>query len=259
MKPSPNADESTAPAPSPGAERTLVIIELLFDHPAGLTVSDIVRHTGIAQNTAHRILQTLELRGFAERGDSKRFVVTDRFFDISRPRVDGKSLVAVAYDDMVRLRDITGESVQILVRCDWKAIVLEQLPGHHPVTVLGKVGMRIPIYSCAPGKAILANLAERELDQFFADVALKAFTANTLATEHALTADLLKTRDLGYAVDRAEGLEGIQCVAAPILDKRGCPIAGITVIGPSFRLVEANFAELAAHCIEAAKNIERKL
>jgi DNA-binding IclR family transcriptional regulator len=259
MKLAPNADIAAVQPPSPGAERTLVIIELLFDHPAGLTVSDIVRHTGIAQNTAHRIVQTLELRGFVQRDDSKRFIVTDRFFDISRPRVDGKSLVAVAYDEMLRLRDITGESVQILVRRDWKAVVLEQVPGHHPVTVLGKVGMRIPIYSCAPGKAILASLAEPELDPFFADITLKAFTPNTLATEDALRAGLLETREQGYAIDRAEGLEGIQCVAAPILDKRGRPIAGITVIGPAFRLVEENFADLAQHCIEAAHTIERKL
>jgi DNA-binding IclR family transcriptional regulator len=246
-------------APSPGAERTLVIIELLFDSPTGMTVADIVRLTGFAQNTAHRILQTLELRGYVQKDESKRFVVTDRFFDVSRPRVDGKSLVAVAYEDMRRLRDLTGESVQLLVRCDWKAVVLEQVPGHHPVTVLGKVGMRIPIYSCAPGKAILANLAAPELDRFFADSALKAYTPNTLATKAGLRAALLESREQGYAVDRAEGLEGIQCVAAPILDKRGCPAAGITVIGPSFRLVEANFADLASHCIEAARNIERKL
>jgi IclR family acetate operon transcriptional repressor len=259
MDTSPILTKEISPPPSPGADRTLSIIELLFDHPAGLTVAEIVRHTGIAHNTANRIAQTLELRGFVQRDDSKRFTVTDRFFGISRPRVDGKSLVAVAYEDMVRLRDTTGESVQILARCDWKAVVLEQLPGHHPVTVLGKIGMRIPIYSCAPGKAILANLPDRDLDRFFAEVELKQFTATTLATQHALTAGLLEARHKGYAVDRSEGLEGIQCVAAPILDKHGYPIAGITVIGPSFRLVEDEFVELGKHCIEAARNIQRRL
>ena len=52
---------------------------------------------------------------------------------------------------------------------------------------------------------------------------------------------------------------GIQCVAAPILDKRGVPIAGVTVIGPKFRLTEEKFADLGEHCKTIARRIEAKL
>ena len=73
-------------AASPGADRTLAVIELLFDHHNGLTIAEIVRETGIAQNTAVRIVQTLEMRGYVERQKGNRaYAVTDRFFTMSRP------------------------------------------------------------------------------------------------------------------------------------------------------------------------------
>jgi DNA-binding IclR family transcriptional regulator len=37
-------------------------------------------------------------------------------------------------------------------------------------------------------------------------------------------------------LDRAEGMPGIRCVAAPILDRHGYPIAAITIAGPEARI-----------------------
>jgi len=246
--------------PSPGADRTLAIIELLFENLEGLTLKELVDKTGIAQNTANRIAQTLELRNFLRRcPESKRFIITDKFFNMSSPRVDGKSLVLTAYEHMQDLQNLTSESVQLIVKNNWKAVVLEQIPGSHPVTVLGKVGLRTPLYSSAPGKAILSTLSDDELEDFFKENKLKQFTDFTLATREKLMAELLEARETGYTVDREEGMYGIQCVAAPILNKRGYPVAGITVIGPKFRLTEDKFAELGEQCMQIAKSIELKL
>ena len=246
--------------PSADADRTLAIIELLFENIDGMPIKELVDKTGIAQNTANRIAQTLELRNFLRRcPKTKRFVITDKFFNMSSPRVEGKSLIVTAYEYMQELQTRTAESVQLIVKNNWKAEVMEQVPGKQPVTVLGKVGMRTPLYSCAPGKAILASLPDKELKAFFKENKLKQFTDQTLATQEKLMAELMEARERGYTVDREEGLLGIQCVAAPILDKRAYPVAGITVIGPKFRLTEEKFAELGEQCVQIAKSIEAKL
>jgi len=253
-------DTKLGDAPSPGADRTLAIIELLFENIEGLTIKELVNQSGIAQNTANRIAQTLELRGYLRRcPETKKFIITDKFFNMSSPRVGGKSLIMTAYEHMQELQEITGESVQLIVRNGWKSVVLEQIPGNHPVTVLGKVGLRIPLYSCAPGKAMLSALSDDELEVFFKENKLKQFTEFTLATREKLMVELLEARETGYTVDREEGLLGIQCVAAPIVDKRGKPVAGVTVIGPKFRLTEAKFSELGKHCLSTAKKITRNL
>jgi IclR family acetate operon transcriptional repressor len=124
---------------------------------------------------------------------------------------------------------------------------------------MGEVGLRIPLYSCAPGKAMLAALPGPELDEFFKNVTLKKFTPTTLATRKALQADLAGIRQRGYSLDLAEGMEGIHCVGAAVFDGNDFPIAAVTVIGPSFRLKESQFADLGLKCIAAAQSIRERL
>ena len=229
---------------APGTDRTMVILELLSDHHDGLTAAEIGRLTDIPQNSVFRIMQTLHARGYVtRREEDKRFILTSRLFELTHPRVGAKSLAIEAYDALCSLRDQTGETAQLLVRAAWKGVVLEQVAGHHTVKVLGEVAIRVPLYSCAPGKAMLAWLPDDELNRFFDEVELKQFTSTTRATRKALLADLIETRDRGYAIDRSEGLESIHCTAAPILNSRGYPIASITIVGPRFRVTEDRFAE----------------
>ncbi len=250
------SDDSQAP----GTERTLAILELLGQHRLGLNLSEIARELDFPINTVSRIATTLQQRGYLQRReDDKRFVLTHKLFDLARPHVREKSLVLCALDSLKRLRDTTGETTQLLAPVNHKVTILEQCVSTQPIKVSSTIGLQVPMYSCAPGKAILAALPARELDAFFAAVTLKQFTATTLATRSALTADLAKTRQRGYATDLAEGLEGIHCAAAVILDDYAFPVAAITVMAPAFRLKRDRFPELGQACAEAARAITRKL
>ena len=56
----------------------------------------------------------------------------------------------------------------------------------------------------------------------------------------------------------AEGLEGIHCVSAVILDDYEYPVGAITTIGPSFRIPEQRFEEIGKICVELALNDKKK-
>jgi IclR family acetate operon transcriptional repressor len=116
--------------------------------------------------------------------------------------------------------------------------------------------MWAPLHSCAPGKAILAWWSEPRRDEWFRGHTLKRFTPTTLTDRTQLQAELETSRARGYTIDRAEGLEGIHCVAAPILDVHGVPLASVTIMAPVSRLPETAFAAAGAHCIAAARAIE---
>lgn len=245
---------------SPGTDRTLAILELLAENPQGLSVADLVRGLGISQNSAFRITQTLHERGYLHRRESdKRYTLSNRLFDLSRPRVHEKSLALCAHEALHELRDLTGETVQLLVRSGNKGVVLEQVSGRHAVKVMGEVGMRVPLYSCAPGKAILAFLPDNEFEEWLGSVKLKKFTDTTRSTRKALRADLDETRERGFATDLAEGLAGIHCVSAPVFNAYEYPVAAVTVMAPVFRLPTEQFAELGAHCRNAAERIRERL
>ena len=71
--------------------------------------------------------------------------------------------------------------------------------------------------------------------------------------------DLEKIQACGYGVDEAEGLEGIHCVSAVILDDYHYPIAAVTTIAPAFRLPPDRFEDIGQACIETAEVIRKKL
>ncbi len=252
------SEERTA---APGALRTLEILETLSaGGEPGLTAAELARRLDLPANSTLRILEVLEERRYVERGgEDRRYRLTGRLLDLARPRLGDRSLAALAFDALCALRDATGETAQLTVRAQNKCVILEQAASRAPVKVLGEIGFRVPLYSCAPGKAILAALPPAELAAFFRQVRLKRFTPSTLATKESLGAALAESRRAGYAVDRSEGLEGIHCVGAAIVDRRGYPVAGVTVIGPAFRLRESHFKEMGRRCAAAAAAIARRI
>jgi len=252
--------ETTAKSASPSTDRTLAIFEVLSDRADGLTVAELTRVLGVPQNSVFRITSTLHDRGYLHRRESdKRFVLSNRLFDLARPKVNEKSLVVCAYEAMKSLRDRCGETVQLLVRSEAKGVVLEQVTGRHAVKVMGEVGLRVPLYSCAPGKAILSFLPAEDFESWIAGRRLKKFTATTLASRKALEADLKLSAQRGYAVDVAEGIDGIHCVAAPVCNNYEYPVAAVTLMAPAFRLAKDAFDERGRWCMEAAAEIRDRL
>ncbi len=258
----PSAAATMDDMPSPTGAKTLVLLDLLSRHSEGLTAAEASRRTGFTQNLVFRILKTLVQLGYAtQREDNKSYALTNRLLQLSGPRTGERSLVFCAHEALRRLRDDTGETVQLVIEAEGKALVLEQFRGTQALQVCGEVGMRVPLYSCAPGKAILAHWGEQALANWFRGEGkqLKKFTPTTLARREELVLELELIRRSGYAIDRAEGVEGIHCIAAPIFDEYRQPVGAVTVMAPIARMPEGEFLDFAQSCREAAHRIERKL
>lgn len=247
-------------ASSRGTERTLAILEYLGRFRKGRSASEIARALCLPVNTVGRITETMNKRGWLyRREDDRRYVLTNRVADLTRPQVNDKSLTLCSWDALKSLRDQTGETTQLAVMSEGKCLILEQCVSDQPIKVSGKVGMRVPCFSCAPGKSILATLPDEELGVYLNKVTLKKFTKTTLATVSSLKKELRKIGDCGYAVDLAEGLEGIHCVSAVILDDYEYPVGSITTIGPAFRMAPERFEEIGKICIRKAAQIRKKI
>ncbi|MEO1980705.1 MAG: IclR family transcriptional regulator [Fuerstiella sp.] len=254
--------DTTADAdfPAPTVAKAMAVIEAVGRHAGGLTQAEVVLQTGCSANLAFRVLSTLVTLGYMNRQEEdRRYVLTSRLIQSCQPRSTDKSLVLSAHAAMQWLRDQSRETVQLMIRAGNKGLVLEQVSGLEAVQGMGRVGMQIPLYSCAPGKVILAALSEAELEQWLTVTELKAFTENTRASRAALLDDLARTRQRGYAEDWEEGIEGIRCVAAPIVDAYQRPVGAITVMSPTKRLPQKRFPEVGQWCIDAASRVRKEL
>jgi len=88
---------------------------------------------------------------------------------------------------------------------------------------------------------LLAFLPVEERERVLKGLKLVRFNDRTLTTRSALSKELEEVRRLGYAVDRAEEVEGCHCVAAPILDRHNYPAAAVCITGPADRVPQASF------------------
>lgn len=247
--------------PSPTGAKAIVIVEVLAEHPEGISAAKVVRVTSFSTNLVYRLLRTLEELGWAvQREDGKGYVLTNRLLQVSGPKVGEESLTLAANPPLRRLRDKLGETVQLLTEVGGKLTVLEQFRGTQALQVSGQVGMRVPMYSCAPGKAILAAWNEERLADWFRTKGrvLKKFTPNTLATKKDLREELARIQALGFSSDRGEGIEGIHCLAVALRDRFGDPVAAITTMAPAHRFPEEEFERIAETLVETGREIEAR-
>ena len=103
------------------------------------------------------------------------------------------------------------------------------------------LGERAQMYCTGIGKAMLANMNERAIDEYLNSHELKAFTENSITDKEVFKQELVRfTRQRGYAIDDMEHEFGIKCVAMPIFDRNRNLYAAISISGLASHFTEEN-------------------
>ena len=84
-------------------------------------------------------------------------------------------------------------------------------------------------------------------------------TPSTLVTIAALEEDFARIRARGYALDSEEHEAGVGCVATPVFDHDGAPVAAISVSGPTARILQGDREALGALLVRHAAEISGAL
>jgi len=260
MDASSTSNRSTSAHRVSNLERGLDIIELLRDFPAGLTLSEIVRKLELSKNLTFRITSTLLERNYLDRDEATmRFTLSRKLLTMGYGAEAEAGLLETSLGPMRRFRDETGETVTLVLMMEDEGMVLEHIPGLHRFRFVVETGMRFPIHVSAGTKAMLAYMPESDALARLNRAGTPRLTSETLTTDDAFLAEFEEIRRLGYGVDRAEGYEGVHCVAAPIFDATGQPVAAINVTGPAIRILRSAFPELGPIAKRYADEISERL
>jgi DNA-binding IclR family transcriptional regulator len=249
----------TRQALAPATDRALAILELLGDRPDGLTLSAICRALHISTNMAFRILGDLAARGYLDRDAAKTYRLGRKLLSLAAPWVGHRNLIDEASPEMLRLRNARHEGVGLLVPSEAEAILIHFLPADRPVRTVYDLGIRIPLYANAPGKVLMAFADEHTAAQHLAAQSMRRLTATTITSRARLQKELIEVRRRGWATDRAEEVDGMHCVAAPIHGPGDTLIAALVLNGPSARLPIARFPAFGAAVRDAADRISTRL
>lgn len=258
MKPAKNQPETEA-YQVPALDRALTILELLAQHPDGMRMREIAEKLDLPANSVFRITGTLEERGYLMRhGEDMRYRLTRKLLSLGYAAVGEDKLIEHSLDVMQLLRDETQETVLVGVRADLQGVVLEQVAATQPVKFLVDPGTHFPLHTAAPGKVFVAFLPPAEREALIKRMKFARYNERTLDSRAKFEAEVENVLAAGYALDRAEQIEGLHCVGAPIFNHRGYPIAAIWVTGPSFRFPAADLPRIGVKVAAAAERISQR-
>jgi DNA-binding IclR family transcriptional regulator len=244
----------------PNLERGLKMLELLLEHPEGLQQTEIAARLGCAKTSVYRISMTLMEFGYVVRDEDTKTIRLSRKLVAMGSRVLAEEdLLVVSGEAMKSLRDRIGETVLVGALVGTELVVLGQVLGSHHFKFSVDLGTRLPLHAAAPGKAILARLPAAERDQILQKLSFDRFNERTICDVKEFVRELEQVGDLGYALDRGEQLSGIHCVAAPILNRHGYPLASIWVTGPTDRLRRGDFPAVGEIVRQHALTISGRL
>jgi IclR family transcriptional regulator, pca regulon regulatory protein len=224
-------------------------------------VSELADEVGLGRSTAHRYAKTLVALGYLEQDRQSRYRLALRAGEPGRAVVGTLRLEAPAARTILEdLREQTGHTVTLAALDGTYALYLQRFyahgPGQFEADLQQGIGVRVPVYCTAIGKALLASLDETEQRALIASVTLEREGPNTVKTKRALAEQLAQVREEGFAICDEEQDLGVRSIAAAIPHPgRSRPLAVSVTVPARLYTVEEMVEKFGGRVRAAAKRI----
>jgi len=214
--------------------RAAMIMNSFHGAAPELSMTDVVRRTGLPRSSVHRILEQLVGLRALERSGS-RYRLGIRVIELGALAAHQNRLREVSLPFLHELHETTGHLVHLAILDGHEIIYLEKISGSAGARIPSRLGARQPAYCTGAGKAILAFSEAATVEAALA-AGLTPRTPFTITRPRLFRQELAHIRERGVAFDREEGFRGIFCIAAPIRDGSGQAVAAISLSGPPARM-----------------------
>ncbi len=227
---------------------------------APLSVVDLSEKTGVTKPTVYRILNTLESGGFVVR-DSKhrKYVLGPALIGLGRATRNSGELITHVRPSLRELREKYNETVNLGVLSHGKVIYLETLESAQKLRVTVPMTIKNNCHTTALGRTILAAMDEASALKIIDEVYEELGSHSKFQSQEEFMSTLRKSRVRGYAIDEGDDAIGYGCIAAPILNSFGNPIAAISISAPTSRLGPDKFELIGKDLISVCSTLKKKI
>jgi DNA-binding IclR family transcriptional regulator len=223
-------------------DKAVGVLRATAAEPCGL--AELCERTGLPRATAHRLAVGLEVHGLLHRGADGRWRPGPALAELAAGGVD--PLLEAAGAVLPRLRDITGESVQLYRRDGIHRICIASAEPTSGLRDTVPVGTKLPM-TAGSGAKVLAAWAEPAIQ--------RAVLAEAKFSDRVL----VDVRRRGWAQSVAERESGVASVSAPVRDGTGQVVAAVSVSGPVDRIGRRPGVRWAADLLAAAEALQHRL
>ncbi|MBO9608098.1 MAG: IclR family transcriptional regulator [Paenibacillaceae bacterium] len=235
-------------------ERALDVL-ICFTDSAELSLTEISARVGLHKSTVHRLLASLEGRGFLVRSSATdKYKLGLRIWELSAHLSHSDDPAVALLPEMERLRDTIGETVSLYIRDGLERVRIQAVESTQAIRRVAPVGARMPLYVGASGKVLVAfetRQVERDL--------LSARDWPASLDPQAYRGKLAEARKTGFAMSIEEREPGAAAIAAPIFSRSHKLVAALAISGPSNRLTADKMREDAPHLIAFAARMGKMI
>jgi DNA-binding IclR family transcriptional regulator len=234
------------------------VLELLSDNEF-LTVAQVARLMNINRASSHRFLSTLKEMGYADKDDGSRYYLTPKVIELGMKVLDRFEIRKIARPFLQELSAKFNETINLGYFNDGAVLTIDKIDSTEILRMDAGIGGGEPAYCTSLGKAILAFLPERQLEEYLQATELLPFTANTVISKDKLKEELMQIKENGYAIDDEELSVGLRCVGAPLFDYNGQARYAISLSGPSIRMGSTKIEEMRRELKKICQILSRKM
>jgi len=241
--------------------RAAQLLESFSFKKAVYTNTELSKKLRLNKSTVTRLLRSLEKAGLLKKNSKTgEFKLTSKIYRIGSVYIAQSSLHTEAMPVLTELASSCKETVHLAILNEFELFFLDKVESSQSIAMMSHVGNKCSAYCTGVGKALLAHLDKQDLDTFFRSVELKRYTPNTITDPAELRLHLEKVKQHGYAIDNVEHEAEVKCVGAPVRDKSGRVVAGISISAPAFRMNQESILKKRISGVKkAAITISRRL
>ncbi len=232
--------DKAAPEDSPLFASTLARgLEVIMAFRAGnpsMNLPEIAAATGITKSAAQRFAFTLEALGYLRKDpQSKRYQLTPRALSLGFGYLQTDSLIDRASPYLHQLNRECHESCNLSEPDGYEMVFVARFPSHNQVMIPMPLGLSLPMYCTASGRAYLSRLAPQVCAELLESMPRPMQTHATITDLNALLDKIAEAREEGCSSIEGEYFLGDISLAAPIVDAGGTPLGAINISVPASR------------------------
>lgn len=258
------SDSQHPPVPSRArlvgaVDHALALLVALQDRPS-LAVRESAALLGVAPSTAHRLLVTMQQKGFVVQDpESRRYAPGPVLLAVALSSLQRIDVGRVVRPHLSALAAETRETASLAVPEGANIRFIDSVEGPEVVRVTSRAGVAVPAYASAAGKVLLAAVSREEVLRLHPSPRLPRRAPRSITSRAALLRELDRVRRAGYASSNEESAPGLGAVAVGIRDVRGRTIAALAVSVPSERLDDARVGIIGAAARRRAERVEEEI
>lgn len=211
--------------------RTVEILKLISKTPEGATLERLCQELKLPKSSAYDIVMTLAQMDMVQviKGSKQSYAIGLMAYRVGINYTNHLNFIGAIEPVLKSFSKEVGKTVFFGIPSEQDVIYLCKYEPENPIITTATAGSRNPMYCTSLGKVILAYADEETREKLMGGIHFTKYTERTITSKEELLKELRRVRERGYALDRREMEEHMECAGAPVFDRDGTLLGAISV------------------------------